>query len=471
MNDPIFALATVPGNSAVAIIRISGEGIFGHLKNYFFPSYHKNIDFRRHHKQTILGEFRDNNKVLDEVILIPFVAPNSYSGEDLAEIHTHGNPTILKNIFTVLQKTGIRQSERGEFTKRAFLNNKINLTQAEAINDIISSKSTTAIQIALEVSQGRFYTWIINFKKNVIQLVAEATTELDFIDEDINFSSKESKLTSLKNLSKQLEAMLHDAKALEIYRDGIEVVLIGAPNTGKSSLLNYLCGTDRSLVSDIPGTTRDFLEITIQIEDMPVYFIDTAGIRLPKQLDDANSRIEQLGIQKTKEKIKTADVILLLVDASLPNKQGLPAIVLDTIKEIYTPKEIQQKVICLLNKADCLHDHWHKKKQVGLPTQHILYTSIYQDHSIKALQKKISSLIKQKNVSKDAILMNSRQVNIFEQIIQRLNQADILLRYDEPYELFVAELQSVLDLISELTGEVTTEDLLGEIFSRFCIGK
>ncbi len=469
MNEPICAIASAYGRSAIGVIRLSGSNSHKILQSIFKP-FSKNIQsLTEHPGKTILGSILWKNSFIDEVIVISFNSPKSYTGEDSVEIHAHGNPLILEKILNILYKIGFRPAQPGEFTKRAFLSGKLDITQAEAVNEIITSKSIFSLQSALRMKQGRFRSMLLQFRSDLLNLVADSSAELDFIDEGIHFSEKKEKSKILNDLILKVHSLLEVSKSMQIYRNGMEIVILGAPNVGKSSLLNYLYGRERAIVSSIPGTTRDFIEAEIILDGIPVRFVDTAGIRIIKD-KNSHSSIEKLGVEKSLEKAAQANMILFLLDTSLPFKKALEeAPIQELQKQVKHSEDI--KVFTLLNKLDIMHFSW--KNGFALPEifQNFMQISLVEQKNMDKFIKKFKKMVISKKSDQEGILLSAWQVEIFEQILEILKEALELITFNAQHELFVSTLQISLNLIGQLTGNISNEEILGRIFSRFCIGK
>lgn len=486
MEHPICAVATVMGRSAVGVIRLSGENTLKLLTSIFYKASSKRDGkitsewLASQARRALFGKIIDPQMPeapLDEVLLIPFVTPHSYTGEEAAEIHAHGNPLVLEKIIELLLHVGFEPARPGEFTRRAFLNGKLDLSQAEAVHEIISARGEKELQKAQLMKAGAFRTKILQFRSDLLNLTADLTAELDFGEEDIQFASQEQKLSVVREALDELETLAEDSRNMEIFREGLDVVIAGAPNAGKSSLLNYLIGKDRALVSDTPGTTRDYLEARMHIGGVPVKYIDTAGIR-----SETSSETELAGIQKSFEKLKEADLVLYLLDSSLGENE------LDLSALSALAGKTSAKVLILLNKFDIADSRWGSSSQKSrveisslkkylndlLSDQELLQNAIAVSaktgEGIKHLQKRVDELIEEMSPH-SSLVVSAWQREIIETIIQRLNTCYEMIENNESPELVVQSLQDALDRFSELTGEITTEDILGRIFSRFCIGK
>ena len=472
MFHPICAIASPLGKSAVGIIRITGSDCIEIISKLFKPFSNKIINLHTHHKKSIFGTIIWNEQIIDEVLILPFVAPYSYTGEDSIEIYTHGNPLILKNILGILYKNNISPAEPGEFTKRAFLSGKIDISEAEAVREIIEAKSNEALQGALRMKQGKLRNLLTKFRSNLLNIIADASAELDFIDEGLEFSERQTKNNTILLLIDEAKSLLQASQSLKIYREGVEIVIFGAPNVGKSTLLNYFVGEKRAIVSNIPGTTRDYLEIDISLDGIPTKIIDTAGIRKIYD-DDENLYIEKLGIEQSIDKANKADIIILLMDTSIPLEES---ILLSPFEELHKLQH-QSKIILVCNKIDTMHASWNDinieffQKRIKINIIEIILISVIQEINLDLFRTKIKNLLNTTSSHSEGLTLSSWQEQILENIIQSLQESSNLLIWEEPQELFVSSLQNSIDLIAQLTGKITEEDIIGRIFSRFCIGK
>lgn len=457
MQEPICAIATPPGRSAIGVIRCSGEKIFPIIEKFFSTPRGKVI-LKEKPRYALYGNFTDGKELIDEVILIPFVSPNSYTGEDMVEIHAHGNPIILQKILKVLLSHGFRPALPGEFTKRAYLNRKIDLTQAEAIKAIIEAKAERELQQALNLRQGSFRKEILSFRSELLNLIADINAELDFIDEGLTFSAKETKLRQLEELLEKTNSLILLAERTQRYRHGFEVAIIGAPNAGKSSLLNRICGEERAIVSDIPGTTRDYLESEITLDGISFTFLDTAGIRAHVQ-----DLIEKQGIERSLKKAQVADIIIFLIDGSIEKEKALPEEILSVLSQ--TPEKI---IFSVINKKDILHE---SMKELAFLPGEVLYLSLKTGEGFVELLEKLKEKAQEKMPHGDALLLAPWQIELLKKLKEHLIKSKNFIELDEYPEIISAELNLALDALAEITGEIQSEEILGRIFSRFCIGK
>ena len=446
-KDTIVANATPLIPSAVSIIRISGKDALKIGQSIFS----KKEDIKP--RKVYFGKFKDREgNVIDEGIFIYFKAPYSFTGEDVVEIQTHGSIPVVKKIINEAIKLGARFAEPGEFTKRAFLNGKIDLTQAEAIAQLIEAKTEKASQAAVNILEGKLSSQVRQIRNTLMNVESLIEAELNF-PEDV----EEISLTDIKN---DLEAVINQIKNLlstykkgKLITEGIKLAIAGRPNVGKSSLFNALIGYERAIVSDIQGTTRDFIEESFNIQGIPVKLIDTAGIR------EAGDKIEKIGIEKTKEKIKEADIVLFVFDAY----EGL------TEEDFKIYEDIKHKSpIVVANKSDLLLDKSEKKYYF----KDIIFTSAKTQEGIQELENKILNTLGLTGDTDSEVYINIRHQTVLEKSLKLLEKIyNNLNNYENFKEILMLEIREVKELLGEIIGEITTEDILGNIFSSFCIGK
>ncbi|MGC8941400.1 MAG: tRNA uridine-5-carboxymethylaminomethyl(34) synthesis GTPase MnmE [Sulfurihydrogenibium sp.] len=445
-RDTIVANATPLIPSAVAIIRISGEDSLRIAKEIF--TLPKDVQERR----AYFGKILDLDKtVLDEGLLVYFKGPKSFTGEDVVEIYPHGSVPVVKKIIENVVKLGGRLAQPGEFTYRAFLNGKIDLTQAEAIAELISAKTEKASKAAVNILQGKLSQQINTLKNKLLELISLIEAEINF-PEDVEEIDSNLIIDNLSQVKTQIEKLLSSYKKGSIVKEGIKLAIVGRPNVGKSSLFNAMVGYERSIVSEYKGTTRDFIEESLKINDIPVILLDTAGLR------ETSEYVEKVGIEKAKQKIEEADIILFVIDGS----EGFT----DEDKKIYD--EIKNKThIFVVNKADLIE----KPLDIFEKFDNIVYTSSKTYQGIKELEEKIAEILGITE-TEDEVFINLRHYNLLKQAVEKIeyinSNLDFLLQNKE---ILMLDLQEVLSYLQEIVGQITTEDVLGNIFSKFCIGK
>jgi len=448
--DTICAPASAPVNSSLAIIRISGPGSYGAACSFF--SAPQNVK----HRFAAYGSITDGSEVIDDVILIYYKSPSSFTGEDMVEIFCHGNHLVVGNILRLLYKLDIRIAQPGEFSKRAFLNGKMDLTEAEAINTLINARSDWEIKASIGQMHGSLKRVVDMLRDDVIMLKADIEAGLDFSDQDIEFVSNAASLEIIKKISDALIDLKGRCSIGNRTARGIDVTLAGRPNVGKSSLLNLILNEERAIVSDIPGTTRDLIKESVQIGGVRINLTDTAGLGVPG--DD----IERMGIELSRKNIGAASLVLMVVDAV--------AGVTEADKEIISGLD-GKKVIYVLNKIDL--SGMERKESISEETGlSFVPVSAKLGTGFKELENEIASVIAGEFVDfSNSFLADERIISIINSSIDIVERTTHLLEIKEPSEIIAFELDELIQKLSDVTGEITTEDILGSIFSRFCIGK
>lgn len=433
--ETITAIATPPGKGGVGVIRISGPAAL---------SIAENISGQKPKaRHAVYARFYDHQKsVIDTGLLLYFIGPNSFTGEDVIELQGHGGPVIQDLLLKEVICLGARQARAGEFSERAFLNDKIDLAQAEAIADLIDSSTAQAAKGAMRSLQGEFSEKIKNLLKELIYLRMYVEAAIDFPEEEIDFLADEKIRTSIENLQNSLVTTIAQASQGAILRYGLRLVIAGKPNAGKSSLLNALAGHDAAIVTNIPGTTRDTISETIDIDGLPVHIIDTAGLR------DSEDEVEKIGIQRARKAMKEADHVLLLVDASnhTPNE----------------PFENPEKTTLIYNKIDLVPD---PQKLEGIKI------SATNTQGIDALREYVKGLAGYSQENETVFTARRRHITALEEGRDAVQRGLSQLRLHNAGELLADELLQAQNQLNQITGEFSADDLLGEIFSGFCIGK
>lgn len=449
-EDTICAPATPPVHSSISIIRISGPKSLGAARALF---NHKSEIIPRH---AYYGRLIYEGTPIDDVLLIYFAGPHSYTGEDMVEIHCHGNPLIVKNILKALKSMGLRYADPGEFTRRSFLNNKLDLTAAEAINHIIMARSEWEIQASLRQMGGALRDEISGLRDILILLKADIEAGIDFSEEDIEFVSRERAALMVADIQRTLLRIKDQCHTGERLSQGINVTITGKPNAGKSSLLNLLLNQERAIVSDIPGTTRDIIRESIQIDGILINLIDTAGINHTEDL------IERMGIQRTEKSIESSQIILMVIDAVT----GITAedhAIFDRIKN--------KKVIYIFNKADMIDSSLLDSVRQRAPEPSIAFSALTGD-GLLSLKSHIHDLIHEEYVDiEHTFIADLRIIDLLSEATLICDNILVLINAKAPDEIIASDIQTLLDTLSEITGEVSPEDVLDSIFSRFCIGK
>jgi tRNA modification GTPase len=450
--DTITAIATPPGAGAIGIVRISGSNSLAILKKIF--STKKLFKPRFLYHGTI--EDPDTKQAIDDVCCVYFQAPNSYTGEDAVEIHTHSNPQILKKVTAVIMALGARLAKEGEFTKRAFINGKVDLTEAESVIDLIEAKSTKAQSIALSHYKGSLFKYIGDIRKRLVELLENIEAYLNFPDDIKNIDYKKtSKLIDC--LLKKTKIIINTQDFGQLATAGVKCVIVGRPNVGKSSLLNALVGKERSIVTAIPGTTRDFIDIEIQLGGLIFEFIDTAGFW------DAKDAVEKLGIKKIATLLRSANLVLWVLDASQK--------ITEEDLKIYEKIKNKKNVYILLNKSD-------KKPKLDTADLKIIKNlaqikiSAKKGSGLEALKAQLlEDYIKRYESIDLDLVCNSRQMSVLQSVYKILLKTRELTKANLGVDIIALELKEAIRKLGEITGQEITEEVLDGIFSRFCIGK
>ncbi len=467
-QDSIVALATPSGAGAIAIIRISGAEAIT-IGNSVFKSI-KNKDLTKQKSHTLhLGHIIDGNKTLDEVLVSVFKGPNSYTGENTIEISCHGSTYIQQQIIQLLLRKGCRMADPGEFTLRAFLNGKLDLSQAEAVADLISSDNEASHQIAMQQMRGGFSNEIAKLREELLNFASLIELELDFAEEDVEFADR----TQFNELINRIEFVLKrlvDSFAVgNVIKNGIPVAIVGEPNVGKSTLLNALLNEERAIVSDIAGTTRDTIEDELVIGGIGFRFIDTAGIR------DTKDVVESIGIKKTFEKIEQAQVILYLVDGSELLVNGKLDNLLIEIKK--TQNQYPQKpLLVIINKKDLLSEEMIqnvKEKLSGNDHQPLtIFISAKQKEGVEDLKNQLISFVNTGALrNNETIVTNTRHYDSLLKALEEIQKVKYGLETNLSSDLMALDIREALYHFGMITGQVTNDELLGNIFANFCIGK
>lgn len=447
-DDTIVALATAPGVGAIAVIRLSGQNAIK-IVDELFPS--KKLNEQQTHTIHV-GILKYKNEVLDEVVVSLYKNPKSYTGEDIVEISCHGSPFIQEKIIEIITQLGARIAKPGEFTQRAFLNGKLDLTQAEAVADLIASNTEASRNTALKNIRGGFSNSLAVLREELIKFSALIELELDFSQEDVEFADRSTFKNLIQEISNSTTQLLNSFELGNVIKNGVQVAIIGKPNAGKSTLLNVLLNEDRAIVSAIAGTTRDTIEEVININGVLFRMMDTAGIRTGK-IDE----IEQIGIGKSIQKAEQADVVLYILDLS--NAEDISTD-LDWIKKLKKP------YIIIANKVDAID-----KKQISLPDETI-YISAKQHDNIDAIKHALlSKAVKGDLNTENIIVTNARHVDALQKLKTSLNDIAQGLNDNIPGDLLALDIRQSLHYLGTITGQVTNDDQLDFIFSKFCIGK
>jgi len=459
-QDTIVAIATPPGSGAISVIRLSGLKSLAECMNNFMPANKKLTIHNIESHKLYLGYFVDGDKIIDEVLISYFKSPASYTSEDIVEISCHGSEFIQQKIIEVLINTGARAAEPGEFTLRAFLNGRMDLSQAEAVADLIASQSSSSHRMAMNQMRGGISEKISLLRKKLIDFTSLIELELDFSEEDVEFANREQFLKLISELKEELTILISSFSLGNVIKQGIPVAIIGKPNVGKSTLLNAILNEEKAIVSHIPGTTRDAIEDTYIIGGYKFRFIDTAGLR---QSDDI---VESIGIERTYEKIEKATIILYVCDIASINNETVES-VLEEFKQ-YIQDETKH-FIFVANKIDQLGELPSQIKEIlELDT---VFVSAKRKENIHLLADTLIKIVKEFNITNDVIVSNSRHYQALTNANNALEQVDIGFKNNIPTDLISIDIRQALHELGTITGEISTDEVLGNIFGKFCIGK
>lgn len=461
-QDTIVALATPSGAGAIAIIRISGNEAINIAAKVFMSVSGKDISRQKTH--TIhLGHVIDDNKIYDQVLLSIFKGPNSYTGENTIEISCHGSTYIQQQIIQLLLRQGCRMANAGEFTLRAFLNGKLDLSQAEAVADLIASDNEASHQIAIQQMRGGFSNEIAKLRDELLNFASLIELELDFAEEDVEFADRTQFYELLDRIVFVLKRLIDSFAVGNVIKNGIPVAIVGEPNVGKSTLLNALLNEERAIVSDIAGTTRDTIEDELVINGIGFRFIDTAGIR------ETEDVVESIGIKKTFEKMEQAQVVVYLVDSlQLTQEKELSKLKVEVekIKNQFPLKPL----IIIGNKTDKLTDL--NKTAILTAVPELLLLSAKESLGIENLKEKLMAFVNTGALrNNETIVTNTRHYDSLLKALEEIQKVQFGLSSGLPADLMAIDIRQALYYFGEITGQVTNDELLGNIFANFCIGK
>ncbi|MCZ8145951.1 tRNA uridine-5-carboxymethylaminomethyl(34) synthesis GTPase MnmE [Flavobacterium sp.] len=462
--DTIVALATPSGAGAVAIIRLSGPEAIAQAEAVFVSIKGKKLSTQKSHTLH-LGTLLDHGKVIDQVLVALFRNPHSYTGEDVVEINCHGSTFIQQQIIQLFLRNGCRMAQPGEFTLRAFLHGKIDLSQAEAVADLIASDNEAAHQIAMQQMRGGFSSEIQQLRQELLNFASLIELELDFAEEDVEFADRTQFNQLVSRIILVLKRLIDSFAVGNVLKNGIPVAIVGEPNVGKSTLLNALLNEERAIVSDIAGTTRDTIEDELVIDGVGFRFIDTAGIR------QTHDQVEQMGIQKTFEKITQAQVVLYLLDSvAFQQEPTSYRQALEKIKNQYPQKQL----VVVFNKIDLLTPETtaallRELESLGVT---VIGLSAKQQEGVAQLKHILFSLVHTGALrNNETIVTNTRHYDALLKALEALQKVQGSMDTGVPSDLVAIDIREALYYLGEITGEVTNDELLGNIFANFCIGK
>lgn len=459
-TDTIVALATPQGTGAIGIIRLSGAKAIEICSSVFSNKKLQAKDLSKEETHTIhFGVIHSGDVILDEVLVSVFKTPHSYTGENIIELSCHGSPFIQQQIIQLFIKQGARMANNGEFTLRAFLNGKIDLSQAEAVADLIASNSSTSHQVAIQQMRGGFASKIKLLRQNLIDFASLIELELDFSEEDVEFADRGDLENLIKSIQYIVQRLVDSFEVGNVIKNGIPVAIVGKPNAGKSTLLNVLLEEDRAIVSEIPGTTRDVIEDELTIDGVLFRIIDTAGIR------ETNDVIESIGVEKTYEQIKLSSIAIYLFDA-----HEITAAELKLIVEEIKPHLHNSQLVLVANKIDKEDIEYTRHEFEKFDD--MLFISAKERINIDALKQYLVHLFDNRTVNlTETIVTNARHVEALRHTNVALTKVLDGLSNGVTSDLLAMDIRTALHHLGEITGEISTEDLLANIFSRFCIGK
>jgi tRNA modification GTPase len=458
LNDTIVAIATGTYESAIGIIRMSGDESIRIANEVFKPK--KNNEFVDFDNRTLVyGHIYENDKVIDEVFTVYMKAPSTYTREDIVEINCHGGIIPLNQILKLLIKKGARMAEPGEFTKRAFLSGRLDLAQAEAVMDLISAKTPKGFDVAFNQLEGKLSEKVKVLRDKIVTIMASIEVGIDYPEEDIEDITYDEIKGNIESIKSELEGLIKNSQTGKILREGLNTVIVGKPNVGKSSLMNALLKESRSIVTDIPGTTRDIIEEHINIRGIPLKIVDTAGIRKTEDI------IEKMGVEKSKEYFNRADLIILVINAAEELTEDDIEII-DLIKE--------RNTIVLINKTDLPQVIDMKIINKHISEDIIIKGSIALEHGLDELEDKIAKMVygaKIKKGNENPLISNVRHITALERAYEQTIDALRSVEGRMPYDFIEVDIKNIYEYLGEISGETIEEDIVSKIFSNFCLGK
>lgn len=446
-NDTICAISTPAGVGGIAVVRLSGGDAVGIASAFLSDGSGKPVSLSDHKAR--LCEFRDGETMVDEVVATLFKTPHSYTGEDVVEISCHGSVYVQERILRLLMDGGARLAEPGEFTLRAFLNHRLDLSQAEAVADLIDSRSEASHKLAVSQMRGGYAKELESLRQDFIDLSALLELELDFSDEDLTFASREHLRELVDGLTDRVSRLAQSFQMGNALKQGIPVAIVGRPNAGKSTLLNALLNEDRAIVSDTPGTTRDTIEETMVVDGIAFRFIDTAGLR------QSSDEIEKLGLERSRKAIEKANVIIFLRDARTPSDSD--------IEELLPDVDGNEKIMFVVN---------NKCDLVQPPYPSGISISALKGIGVDDLKRSMVAAVKQRvDEQGDVLLTNARHYEAMKKVLAALGEVRKGMDVDITPDLLVIDIRDALYHLGTITGKITNDEILSSIFSRFCVGK
>lgn len=457
MEDTIAAVATAYGEGGIGIIRISGEEALPILQEIF--EFHGDTDTFTSRRMTY-GKIidKEKNQIIDEVLAVYMKGPKTYTAEDVVEINCHGSMVSLRKTLALVLRKGARLAEPGEFTKRAFLNGRLDLSQAEAVIDMIRAKTDKSFDVAVSQLEGRLSLKVEEIRQKLLDLLVDITVNIDYPDEDIEEMTYEKLEESIVETQDMIEKLLATSSTGRMIREGIKIAIVGKPNVGKSSLMNGILKETRAIVTDIPGTTRDTIEEVLSIRNIPVYLVDTAGIR------ETSDKVEKMGIEKSKEAFNQADFILFLLDGSRPlEEEDLQ--IMEFLKE--------RKSLVLINKRDLGEAISIEEIAAKLPASQVIEASLLKGQGITEIEDAVEDLVYGGEiVQKESMMVNNvRHIELLQQAVKSLTDALHMSERREALDFIEVDVKNAYERLGEIIGETVSDDIINEVFARFCLGK
>ena len=467
MEDTIAAISTAYGEGGIGIVRISGEEALPLLREVFVPAGSKGNEGRKIAScEELTGRVmryghildREEDRLIDECMAVFLKGPKTYTTEDMAEIYCHGSVVSLKNTLELILKKGARLAEAGEFTRRAFLGGRLDLSQAEAVIDMIKARTDTGYDMAMAQLEGILSMKIRDIRKELLDLQVDITVNIDYPEEDIEEITLKNVADKISSIDDVLAGIIENSRSGRMIREGIRLAISGRPNVGKSSLMNAMLKEERAIVTEIPGTTRDTIEEAASIRGLPVVIIDTAGIH------DTEDAVEVLGIQRSREAFERADFIILVLDGSEALRE-------EDRKLLHQMGDKPYQII--INKMDLEQQLYEAEVRRILPQADIIHTTMSTGEGIDKIEERIESLVYAGDLhQKDSILVsNARHVDLLRRAHEDLQRGKAMAHRGEPLELIEVDVRSAYDELGQIIGETVSDDVLDEVFSRFCLGK
>ena len=460
----IIAKASGAGSSAISLFRLSGSNSIEMVSDCFQPKSQKKLLDQKSHT-VHLGTLKHNGDALDEVLVSIFKAPHSYTGENIVEISCHGSNYIQEEILRLFVSKGAQPAKPGEFTLRAFLNKKMDLSQAEAVADLIVSESKAAHEVAMNQMRGGYTAEIAQLRQKLLDFASLITLELDFAEEDVAFADRTALTELLLAMQSKIKSLLDSFQYGSVIKKGVPVAIVGKPNAGKSSLLNALLNEDRAIVSAIPGTTRDTIEDTLTLSGVEFRFIDTAGLR------ETDDQIEAVGVAKAKEKVNLAKVMIYLFDANDTSLEEINAALNEFKREGLIILLVENKIDLIEEQGKSSLMNALKRESDHFPNLALSSISTFDRDTIEQLKKTLYNQIEKISIQGDIVVSNARHYEALQNALQAILNIKKGLKDELSGDLLSVDINEALNYLGEISGEITNDELLGNIFSKFCIGK